>query len=84
MIVFMYIILTTIITNDQYHHVMFILPQNGSEIEQLYKTYLSESSLNLTYLDYYQPCYDATWALGIALNKTLAGMKIISSLSQLD
>jgi hypothetical protein len=33
--------------------------------------FIDEPPLNITYLEYSQYCYDATWTLAYALNKTL-------------
>ena len=47
--------------------------QNGTVIEEHYEEYLKASTLNITSLNFYQQCYDATWTMARALNSTLNG-----------
>ena len=39
----------------------------------MYGSYVDQSPLNVSETVYSQQCYDATWALAIALNKTVIG-----------
>ena len=48
--------------------------QNGTQIEQLYEQYINASSLDVSWISFYQQCYDAAWAMARALHKTYTGM----------
>lgn len=47
--------------------------QTGGQFLEEEKQFLGVQPLNLTLLEYSQYCYDATWTLAYALNKTLNG-----------
>ena len=50
--------------------------QNGTQIENLYAQYRAASMLANNTISFYQQCYDAIWAFGRALNKTMTGLFI--------
>ena len=47
--------------------------QTGGEFIDEEKTFLNQPPLNLNMSDYSQYCYDATWTLAYAINKTISG-----------
>lgn len=62
-------------------NLLFLLSiyQNGNQYEDMYAAHQNSSHLDIdkneTYL-YGQHCYDATWALALALNRTMTGTHI--------
>ena len=55
---------------------LFSSSQNGSEYQDAYTAHRNSSLLNLDKNEtnlYAQHCYDATWALAFALNRTITG-----------
>ena len=57
------------------HH--YYTGQNGSEFLDIEKPHLNTPPLNLKQSKYSQYCYDATWTLAYALNKTIYGTLIL-------
>ena len=48
--------------------------QTGAEYFDEENAHLNNEPFNLTKLEYAQYCYDATWTLAYALNKTINGL----------
>ena len=46
-------------------------------MEELYNKYYSQTSLDVRPTTFYQQCYDATWAMGKALNYTYNGVCVL-------
>ena len=62
-----------------------LLSQNGYQYNALYKAHQDSSPLDVDQNrtnEYAQHCYDATWALAFALNKTITG-RIIDFMCEL-
>ena len=52
--------------------------QTGAEYFQEEERHLNQELFNLTRLEYAQYCYDATWTLAYALNRTIKRMSTLS------
>ncbi len=64
--------------NSKHHQLAIIISmffcvffQTGGEFLAREQKFLGQPPLNLTFLEYSQYCYDATWMLAYALNNTL-------------
>ena len=54
----------------------FIAYQTGAEYFEEEEKHLHQEPFNLTKLEYAQYCYDATWTLAYALDRTMRGLVI--------
>lgn len=60
-----------------YDHLVIFFVQTGGEFLAEERKFLGQPPLNLTYIEYSQYCYDATWTLAYALNKTLKSNSVL-------